>query len=98
MIVLARRIGRMAIERWRKLATPSAVGAAAIEPGVGPRLVTGIVHALGGVAWRSSFGCLGAGARARRDTAEQGIQEGLVNERVLGSGLYVDQIAEVMLL
>lgn len=57
VIVLARRVGRMAVEGGGQLAAPSTIGAA-IKPGVGPRLVTGVVHALGGAAWRSSFGRL----------------------------------------
>lgn len=96
VIVLARRVGRMAVKRRGQLATPSAIGAA-IEPGVGPRLVTGIVHALGGATWRSSFGRLGSGTRTWRDTAEEGIQKGLVDERGLGVGLCVDQVAKVLL-
>lgn len=86
----------MTVERWRQLATTSTIGAA-IEPGVWSRLVTGTVHALGGATWRSSFGRLEAGTWARRDATEKSVQEGLVDKRVLWSGLYVDQIAEVLL-
>lgn len=96
VIVLARRVGRVAVKGRGQLATPSTIGAA-IKPGVGPRLVTGVVHALGGAAWRSSVGRLGRGTRARRDTAEECVQEGLVDERVLGSGLCVDQVAKMLL-
>lgn len=40
---------------------------------------------------------LGGRARAGRDVAEEGVQEGLVRERVFRCGLYVDEVAKVLL-
>lgn len=40
---------------------------------------------------------LGGGTRAWRDVAEEGVQEGLVRERVFRCGLYVDEVAKVLL-
>lgn len=93
MVELA-RLGVVAVQR-RHL-TAAGIGTA-IEPGVWPRLVTRIVHALYGTAWRGSIRGLRAGTWARRDTAEEGVQEGLVDKRVLGRGLNVNQIAKVLL-
>lgn len=56
-----------------------------------------VVHALGGAGLGAEVWGLGGGTRAWRDVAEEGVQESLVRERVFRCGLYVDEVAEVLL-
>lgn len=56
-----------------------------------------VVHALGGAGLGAEVWGLGGGARAWGDVAEEGVQEGLVRERVFRCGLYVDEVAKVLL-
>lgn len=92
-VELMQGVGRVVVE-WHL--TGCGVGAA-IELGVRPRLVPGVVHALSRTSGGASIGGLRARMRTWREATEEIVQEGLVCDRILWRGLDEEEIANVLL-